>query len=514
MVRLARGGMVLLVSLMWGVLAEATRAQEVPQTAPAVLSFDLNFEKLGELRPLKQLVDDSPQMAGPDGDVIKNALQISGMLSAPTDMQSVLTMQPADPLPFDFFLRLRFADEASANHLLEQTKDEREEVTENGKTWFKPTADAGAPPNLRIWMVDKKTIEFGTVGFLKQPREKILSTGLQELWTGMPNHAVRIAADFETAKEFVTAALNIAKEQTPPEARAFLAPIDKIARLQLSIDGGSEQLLALAITGVDEAGASDIHDGVEALLGLLRMGAGAQVEEMKTTAPEMATVASEILESLNSQLSGKTIKLVVPRPMGFESAIQEALQSVRGAAEDMREMNDLKQIALSIHNYHDAYNKIPLASQQGLSWRVAVLPFMEQVDMFEQFEPSEAWDSKTNQAAAEQMPEFFGAGREGHTQVCFVVPPKKIQRFSEITDGMSNTIMVVRAPTEIPWSKPQDLTVDEVVKIVQGLPEGGSLLVGLYDGSVRRIKKSVNPESLRNMLDPADGNPIDLSDWE
>ncbi len=498
------------VVLAWGWCGVGLQAQEAPATTPAVLSFDLNFEKLGELRPLKEMVDHSPPMQGPDGEIIRGALQVSGVVGAPAQLTDLFAMQPNDPIPFDFTFRIRFADAEAAQRLLDQTKGEREEVTEFGKTWFKPTGDAGAPANLRIQVVNPTTLEFGTIGYMSQAADKTWSAALRQSWAGMPEHSLRIAADFDAARAFVNEALAMAKEQTPPEARAFLGPIDKISGLQFSVDGGGQQLLSLTITGVDDAGASDIHDGVEALLGLVRMAAGEQVAMMKERTPETARVAEEILSALNSQLAGKTVKLVVPRPMGFEAAIEEALRTARDSNEKLVQMNDVKQVALAIHNFHDAYNQLPAAKQQGLSWRVAVLPYLEQEPQFRKFDLEKPWDDGANRAAAENMPQLFGDSPDGFTGISLVVPARPVQRLADIKDGLSNTIMLVRAPTEIPWSKPQDLTVDQVIALYEKLPADEALIVCMYDGAVRPLRKGIDLATLQNLLEPADGNPIDL----
>src|SRR5262249_52547325 len=62
-------------------------------------------------------------------------------------------------------------------------------------------------------------------------------------------------------------------------------------------------------------------------------------------------------------------------------ALAEATFKIRRAAERMTSVNNLKQIALAFHNYHDAFGAFPANAIYGkdgkplLSWRVAILPF-------------------------------------------------------------------------------------------------------------------------------------------
>ena len=78
----------------------------------------------------------------------------------------------------------------------------------------------------------------------------------------------------------------------------------------------------------------------------------------------------------------------------------------------MTASNNLKQLALGIHNFHSAYRKLPAArtdenGQPLLSWRVAILPFIEQQALYEQFHLDEPWDSEHNLKLIDQMPATF-----------------------------------------------------------------------------------------------------------
>ena len=61
--------------------------------------------------------------------------------------------------------------------------------------------------------------------------------------------------------------------------------------------------------------------------------------------------------------------------------------------------NNLKQIGLAMHNFHDSYGGFPAAystDKNGkplLSWRVHILPFVEGQALYRQFKLDEPWDS-------------------------------------------------------------------------------------------------------------------------
>src|SRR5260370_4929892 len=71
-------------------------------------------------------------------------------------------------------------------------------------------------------------------------------------------------------------------------------------------------------------------------------------------------------------------------------------------ASDRQCANNLKQIGLALHNYNDAYARLPAVAnfdKQGkplLSWRVHLLPFIEQEDLYKEFHLDEPWDSEHN----------------------------------------------------------------------------------------------------------------------
>ena len=76
-------------------------------------------------------------------------------------------------------------------------------------------------------------------------------------------------------------------------------------------------------------------------------------------------------------------------------------------------MNQLHQIARAMHNYEQANNGFPPAysvDKNGkplLSWRVAILPYLEEEDLHEQFHLDEPWDSEHNKKLIARMPAVF-----------------------------------------------------------------------------------------------------------
>lgn len=209
--------------------------------------------------------------------------------------------------------------------------------------------------------------------------------------------------------------------------------------------------------------------------------------------------------------------------------ILPATQSARKAAMRSQSQNNLKQIGLALHNFHDVNGAFPPAATYDkqkkplLSWRVALLPYIEEAALYNEFKFDEPWDSPHNKALIPRMPKVFaipGAKAEpGKTfyrgfsgkSTLFDPTSKDGKRvgLADIVDGTSNTIGVVEAKEAVIWTKPDgelpfDAKLDPAnAKIIFNLLGGhfaGGFNVLFLDGSVRFIKASVNPNVLRALI--------------
>jgi hypothetical protein len=239
------------------------------------------------------------------------------------------------------------------------------------------------------------------------------------------------------------------------------------------------------------------------LLGIGGLGAAVLASGQGATAPEGAKASGEA--------PGK------PGPA-------EELKAIQARA---RSLNNLKQIGLALHNFHDTYKDFPapaIYSKAGkplLSWRVALLPFIEQAPLYQQFRLDEPWDSAHNRQLLKELPPIYAppTGRSqvtGGTYYQAIVgkgagfEPGRSLKITEFLDGTSNTILVVEAGDAVPWTKPEDLPYVPD----QALPRTGGLFGGHFhalfaDGFVRLIPKGVDGDLLRKAITRDAGEPID-----
>jgi Protein of unknown function (DUF1559) len=239
----------------------------------------------------------------------------------------------------------------------------------------------------------------------------------------------------------------------------------------------------------------------------------------------------------------------------FVDLFKDSVNRVRGSADRVTSQNNLKQIALAMHNYVTAHEgRLPPAvvyNKEGkalYSWRVLLLPYLEQNNLFQQFKLDEPWDSEHNKKLLTRMPRVFapvGAGKTDGRSTYYqvfdgpgapfdsdprngLVPfnpgsPKakpvfrsnKILRLPQsFTDGTVNTIMVIEAGDAVPWTKPADLPYrgakGPLPKLGGLFPEGFN--VSLWSASVRFLPRSISDKTLRGAITPAGGEILG-PDW-
>ena len=82
-----------------------------------------------------------------------------------------------------------------------------------------------------------------------------------------------------------------------------------------------------------------------------------------------------------------------------------------------RSLSNLKKIVLAMHNYEAVNGQFPADTTDKtgktlLSWRVELLPFLDQDDLYRQIKRNEPWDSEHNLKLLAKMPEVFRVGFE------------------------------------------------------------------------------------------------------
>lgn len=270
----------------------------------------------------------------------------------------------------------------------------------------------------------------------------------------------------------------------------------------------------------------------------------------------------DLLASARFSTSGRAVKVESNSqltPSNLSKVLQTALP-LMGASEKAalraQSQNNLKRIALALHNYHDTHKHFPPAVLYGpdgktpYSWRVAILPFLEGQgkQLYEAYHFDEPWDGPNNKKLLSQMPDVFRCPQDGpnstNTSYFVLSGPdtvfsgKKGTGFREITDGTSNTLAVVESVNfkyrsdrqtfrvkgedsdrvvmrpvwtrvDVPWTKPVDIpyAADKSAPKLGGWYQGG-FHVAMCDGSARFFSDKLDENTLRALITKAGAEMI------
>jgi Protein of unknown function (DUF1559) len=220
------------------------------------------------------------------------------------------------------------------------------------------------------------------------------------------------------------------------------------------------------------------------------------------------------------------------------SFVVPACQMTTLSATRLLTQDRLKQISLALHAYHNQQGHLPpaaLRSADGkplLSWRVAILPYLNQIDLYKRFHLDEPWDSPHNLALLPEMPPAFRMPPDNRSPAdmtfyhVIVGPGTAFERDrlrlpEDFPDGLPTTILVAEAAAPVPWTQPADLTFDpagSLPKFGADIPAirfrgrlGGLFFVITADGEVRQIP-SLSPSTLRAIITRNGGEKLP-ADW-
>jgi prepilin-type processing-associated H-X9-DG protein len=289
--------------------------------------------------------------------------------------------------------------------------------------------------------------------------------------------------------------------------------------------------LAVSLIGRDEASAVKLEQTLNNAIDFGRIMATTEIMKNLQGSGAVNEAMGQYVNRVGGQLSdmirpnrqGKLVRVNLESGVGsvgiMVGLLLPAVQAAREAARRMTASNELKQIGLAMHNYHSAFRKFPdraIRDKEGkalLSWRVAILPFIEQQDLYEKFRLDEPWDSPHNIQLLDQMPTTY-------VDPSVIVPPGHTvfqlaqgdgllfeetgeRKFRDILDGTSNTIMAVESSREaaVPWTKPADLEFELSDPLAKtGDAHQGGFHVLMADGAVLFMTNSIDLDMFRAML--------------
>ena len=188
-----------------------------------------------------------------------------------------------------------------------------------------------------------------------------------------------------------------------------------------------------------------------------------------------------------------------------------AIAQVRERARQTPSMSNMREIDMAVIAHVQSKDAFPAAAGSpggaDVSWRVRLLPHMDALAVFNQYDLTKSWDSSENQAVSNQrVTPYCNPNSPGSNQTQYLAlvgrgtlfEPGKRVRFQDVTDGLSNTVLFVEADADraVPWAKPQDINYNPANPMAGlGHFRPGVFLVAFADGSVKSIPTNINRKS-------------------
>lgn len=323
---------------------------------------------------------------------------------------------------------------------------------------------------------------------------------------------------------------------------------DNLRQLTLSVTRPPEWRLQVEL----EASTSD---SAETFATLIESAYQRGEEAVRNETPNLAQAAAETTKLLAPKRRGNSLIVSLAHDNRqaeqlFRQVFLPAVGKARAAAQRNQRMNNMKQIALAMLNYESANGHYPAAApivdKDGkplLSWRVAILPYLENSALADQFHLDEPWDSPHNLKLARTVPAVYihpdltELASEGktvyqvpdHSESVFGPPeeaeePEKRSwggrihyrargmQIRSVKDGTSNTVLVVETPPEdaVVWTKPADWEVDLAIawQQLKGKGTTADTAAAFCDGHARCWDHSENLAENLPKLITRDGGEI------
>ncbi len=212
-----------------------------------------------------------------------------------------------------------------------------------------------------------------------------------------------------------------------------------------------------------------------------------------------------------------------------------AVGQAREAARRVQSKNNLKQLGLALHNYHDINNTFPPAgtftadNKPYQSWQTMILPLVDQAPVYGRIDQSAAWDDPRNRMAftipvtTYHNPQLGAPGQrfttDGLATSHYAMNskfggPNQALQLSKIIDGTSNTLMAGEVGSGfLAWGDPQNARDPAQGLGASSNQFGGAFKGGAHmllgDGAVKFISESVDPKVLEALSTPGGNETID-----
>lgn len=404
-----------------------------------------------------------------------------------------------------------------------------------------PLAMQGSRVEMMLESIDPRTVLIGDRLMLQSMRNAAEGTGpLADLLRAnrIGSADIQVVVAVQPLRPIITQIASQAPPAAPQEVKDLVKGMALVNSVVARVKwDGTATVTRLEVLGDDAAGAAELFGVIERGIDYGKAQALAGIESSMAevesgpvndaTRAYMRRMIEGFATTYRPKLAGDRVTLDYRADTSIATTgvlvglLLPAVQASREAARRMSSSNNLKQIALAMHNYHDTYKHFPpaaITSPTGeplLSWRVALLPFLNEQELYSRFKLDEPWNSEHNLALASEMPSVFadpsivvpagmGSGLTNYHLAIgenFLIKPAGKTRMAEITDGTSNTIMAIAGNDDSlrPWTSTDDVKIDPADPLAYFRRATG-FVVAFGDGSVSMIAPGIDPQQFKAAL--------------
>jgi hypothetical protein len=459
-------------------------------------------------------------------------------------------VDPSNPLVPNYAFTLKFVQPQANLKLPKEIREHTKAEKLNGKDYL-ASQDAELPS---FYQPDKSTLiiapEVSLRTLVENPRKNKAGPLIDRVQKAAAGSDLYVAIDLATVQPFIQ--MGLMGEDVPPQAKPFVDMIPLLSAAELTINLSKPAPTELVVHANDAESAEQVmnlfKEGVEKAREQMRDDLAPQMESEdpieRAFAQYMERVSTRWAQPFTPTRDGAKLTIfhvensgspqqqfATMAVMGVLTAfLLPATQAAREAARRNQSMNNLKQLALALQNHHDTKKAFPaqaICNKDGkplLSWRVAILPFIEENDLYNQFHLDEPWDSEHNKPLLERMPEVFAnpnlklpKGKTSYLAMvgkdCVFDGTDKGIPIQGITDGTSKTVAIVEADADkaVEWTKPDDLKYDaNNPSAGLGHVHPGGWLAAFCDGHVQFISDTTDQNVLKALFTKAGGEAVDL----
>lgn len=365
-----------------------------------------------------------------------------------------------------------------------------------------------------------------------------------------------VAIDLEGLRPLISLGLMQSAQQLPAEYQRFLQIPNLLESAELKLNVNATRPSSLYVHCGSESNAGQVEGLLQDAVELAKSQMGSEMDAQLSAMRTSDDPVQQATAAYADRALGVYLNMFVPQRRGSSFVLLDtggggdgqmasvavvgvlvalllpAVQAARAAARRTSSMNNLKQLALAQLNYEAAMGSLPSHAIYGddgkplLSWRVLLLPYMGEQELYGQFHLDEPWNSPHNKQLIPLMPEFFASPTStldpslGKTN--YVVPIGAGFVFDgtntpcplrSMTDGTANTICMLEVDDNVAqvWTQPSDLKVDPRTPLVGlGGQHPGVFLATFCDGHVTGIAPTIDAQVFLSLLTRAGGEPVKL----